>query len=156
MEQPDYQYLPKSSMPLILSADEEISTYLVAGEYRDKKGKIKSLSRLIVLWGRSGKAGSETYAVDTDHNTALYIIKGSLKLSGYGLVEAENMILFEEGGNSIEIETSEGTQFLILSGEPIDEKVTQYGPYVMNTQTEILEAIRDYQMGKMGILIEED
>ena len=47
------------------------------------------------------------------------------------------------------------SNLLILSGVPIKEKVTQYGPYVMNTQTEIMEAMRDYQQGKMGILIEE-
>jgi quercetin 2,3-dioxygenase len=44
---------------------------------------------------------------------------------------------------------------LLLSGEPLNENVVSHGPFVMNTQTEILEAMRDYQMGKMGVLIEE-
>jgi redox-sensitive bicupin YhaK (pirin superfamily) len=43
---------------------------------------------------------------------------------------------------------------LLVSGEPLNEKVVSYGPFVMNSQTEIMEAMRDYQMGKMGVLIE--
>ena len=62
------------------------------------------------------------------------------------------MIVFNQDGNSIKFEVKTTSTILILSGEPIQEKVTQYGPYVMNTQTEILEAMRDYQQGKMGYL----
>jgi len=47
------------------------------------------------------------------------------------------------------------TKVILLSGEPINEPLATYGPFVMNNQTEIMEAIRDYQMGKMGILIED-
>ena len=54
------------------------------------------------------------------------------------------------------IEAKSDVQYLFLSGEPINEKVVQQGPFVMNSETEILEAMRDYQMGKMGVLIEDD
>ena len=46
-------------------------------------------------------------------------------------------------------------EYLVLGGVPIEEKVVQHGPFVMNTESEIMEAMRDYQMGKMGVLIEE-
>ncbi len=85
----------------------------------------------------------------------LYLIKGSLKIKGFGLVEAEQLIVRGDSGDAIEIRLKGDSQFLILSGKPLNEKVTQHGPYVMNTQTEVLEAMRDYQMGKMGILIED-
>ena len=62
------------------------------------------------------------------------------------------MITFNQDGNLISFTAKKASIILILSGEPINEKVTQYGPYVMNTQTEILEAMRDYQQGKMGHL----
>ena len=62
------------------------------------------------------------------------------------------MLTFNTDGEFIEIEAKNESTLLVLSGEPIKEKVAQYGPYVMNTQTEIMEAMRDYQKGKMGFL----
>ena len=62
------------------------------------------------------------------------------------------MIAFHQDGDTIQFEAKTASTILILSGTPIKEKVRQYGPYVMNTQTEILEAMRDYQQGKMGHL----
>ena len=62
------------------------------------------------------------------------------------------MITFHQDGNTIQFEAKKESIILVLSGVPIKEKISQYGPYVMNTQTEILEAMRDYQQGKMGYL----
>ena len=65
---------------------------------------------------------------------------------------ASGKITFNQDGNAIHIEAKNKSTLLVLSGEPINEKVAQYGPYVMNTQTEIMEAMRDFQQGKMGYL----
>ena len=62
------------------------------------------------------------------------------------------MFTFNQDGNSIEMEAKQDSNLLVLSGQPIKEKVTSWGPYVMNTQTEIMEALRDFQQGKMGYL----
>ena len=76
-------------------------------------------------------------------------------MKGFGIIEAEHLAVLSEEGNKIDMSFAEDSQFLLLCGKPLNEKVTQHGPYVMNTQTEVLEAMRDYQMGKMGILIED-
>ena len=55
----------------------------------------------------------------------------------------------------VNLQLIEGTRFIVLAGEPINEKLSSYGPFVMNTQTEILQALKDAQMGKMGVLIED-
>ena len=65
------------------------------------------------------------------------------------------LTMHEDEGEEISFSASEESQVLLLSGSPIQEKVVQHGPFVMNSETEILEAMRDYQMGKMGILVEE-
>ncbi|MEY4046959.1 MAG: hypothetical protein RL284_510, partial [Bacteroidota bacterium] len=57
-------------------------------------------------------------------------------------------------GDGIGIEGLADTEILVLCGEPIEEPLAQYGPFVMNSQTEIMEAMRDYQMGKMGFYID--
>ena len=65
---------------------------------------------------------------------------------------ADQLAVFNTDGNAIKFSSNKKSKFIILSGEPINEKVAQYGPYVMNNQTELLEAMRDYQQGKMGYL----
>ena len=71
------------------------------------------------------------------------------------MVKEKDMLRFKNDGEMVAISANEHSRFIILSGEPIGEKVTSYGPFVMNTQTEIMEAMRDSQMGKMGVLIEQ-
>lgn len=155
MQPPEYTYLSLDSIPVLISEDKKIKTKLIAGKYKEQRGKVIPKSDLLVLWGNGKEGGFENYIIPQDFNCMLYLIKGSLNIKGFGLVEAEQLIVFGLSGNSIEISLKQDSQFLILSGKPLDEKVTQHGPYVMNTQTEILEAMRDYQMGKMGILIED-
>ena len=62
---------------------------------------------------------------------------------------------FEPGEGEIAVEAIKDTRFILMSGAPLNEEVASHGPFVMNNQTEILEAMRDYQMGKMGFLVEE-
>jgi redox-sensitive bicupin YhaK (pirin superfamily) len=155
MQPPEYTYLSIDTMPVFISEDEKIKTKLIAGNYKQQRGKVISKSELLVLWGNGQEGGFENYLIPQDFNCMLYIIKGSLNIKGYGLVEAEQLLVYGLSGDSIEISLKQDSQFLILSGKPLDEKVTQHGPYVMNTQTEVLEAMRDYKMGKMGILIED-
>ena len=62
------------------------------------------------------------------------------------------MVEFERAGTEVEINSDKESVILFLTGDPIDEPMIQYGPFVMNTQREILEAMEDYQTGKMGVL----
>lgn len=77
-----------------------------------------------------------------------------MRLDGYGLIEGKNAVVFKMDGDGIAFEAIENTRILFMTGKPLQEKVVSYGPFVMNTQTQIMEAMRDYQMGKMGVLIE--
>jgi redox-sensitive bicupin YhaK (pirin superfamily) len=65
-----------------------------------------------------------------------------------------HLVTFNQDGNSIEFSFEEDGYALLVSGEPINEKIETHGPFVMNTTTQIMESYRDYQMGKMGVLIE--
>jgi len=156
MKQPYYRYISKEQIQVVISEDKKVKTKVIAGEFKEIKSDIPTESDLQVLWGTAQKDGTETFQIPTDYNSMLYLIKGTMRITGYGLVEAENLVIFEEEGNEIILTFSEDSQFLMLSGIPLNEKVSQSGPFVMNNQTQILEAMRDYQMGKMGVLIEED
>jgi redox-sensitive bicupin YhaK (pirin superfamily) len=155
MQPPKYQYVPEDKMPVLLSENLQISSKLIAGTYGDLHGKIVTESDLLILWCTAKGQGTETLEIPIGFNCMIYTITGEVKVKGFGMVEKENLIVFEDDGNHIIISADKGTSFLLLSGSPLNEKIVQQGPFVMNTETEILEAMRDYQMGKMGILIEE-
>jgi redox-sensitive bicupin YhaK (pirin superfamily) len=155
MIEPTYQYLPEEQFPIILSDDKKIRNKIVAGSFNGVKGPANTQSEVLIIWGKSMPEGSQSYTLSENNNVMLYLINGAMRVEGYGQVGKEHLVVFETGGNQLSVSFQKSSQFLILCGAPIDEEVTHYGPFVMNTQTEILEAMRDYQMGKMGILIEE-
>jgi redox-sensitive bicupin YhaK (pirin superfamily) len=155
MQEPVYQYLAESKIPVFTSEDNRVKNKLVAGKYNGLQGIIKTESELLVLWGLAEIEGKQTYLLPELFNVMLYIIRGNMQIAGYGKVEEESLVVFDNGGDSVEISAETDSQFLLLAGLPMNENVVQQGPFVMNTTTQILEAMRDYRMGKMGILIEE-
>lgn len=155
MKEPQYQYLAEEKMPVIKSLDGAIENKLVAGAYEGQKGKIKSQSELLILWAKSVSAGEMTYEIPDGYSACVYLMKGNFTITGYGKVDAENLVVLSDEGNGLSLKVEKDTQYLVLCGKPLNEKKVQQGPFVMNTETEILEAMRDYRMGKMGVLIEE-
>lgn len=155
MQEPLYQYLPEKLIPVFNSDDNLVNNKVVAGNYKDLHGKIKTESELLIIWANAENGGTETYTVPELLNAMLYVIRGNLRISGYGKVEEKCLVVFDNSGDKVEISSISDAQFLLLAGTPIVEEVVQQGPFVMNTTTQILEAMRDYRMGKMGILIEE-
>ncbi len=155
MREPKYQYITEEEIPLFSSEDEQISNKLIAGDYDELKGKIETESDLLMIWGTANGKGSQSYHIPKGFNTMIYVIKGQLKITDFGIVEKENLAIFEEDTEHIKVSVDSSSSFLVLSGAPLNEKVAQQGPFVMNSETELLEAMRDYQMGKMGVLIEE-
>jgi redox-sensitive bicupin YhaK (pirin superfamily) len=155
MVPPSYQPLSKEDTPCFKSEDNKTDIAVVAGEINRIKGPIETNSPLIVLRLTIEKGGKTTVPIPVHFNTLLYQLDGSLLLNNDNESTAKDMVWFKNDGNSILIEGLENTRAILLAGEPIKEEITTYGPFVMNTQTEIMEAMRDYQMGKMGILIEE-
>ncbi|MDZ7650624.1 MAG: pirin-like C-terminal cupin domain-containing protein [Cytophagales bacterium] len=89
------------------------------------------------------------------HNALVYLLDGKLKVETFGMVEVLHLVHFKNDGEGITLEALEDTRILLLSGQPLNEPVVSHGPFVMNTQTQIMEAMRDYQKGKMGVLIEQ-
>ena len=155
MQQPRYQFLAGSEMPVFISEDGAVLNKLVAGSYKNLESKTVTESKLLIVWSSAQKAGKQTFQLSELFNLMLYVIRGKIHIREYGLVEEESLVVFENNADLVEILAEDDALFLLMAGEPLNEKVTQHGPFVMNTTTEILEAMRDYQMGKMGILIEE-
>lgn len=156
MKEPVYSHVNEVDFPRIEMADGLSEIKLVSGNYGELKGRIKGESNLLIMWGVAKSGAQVTFDIPEGFNASVYTIKGDVRIEEHGIVDPENLIVFELEGDTISIETKSNAQYLLLAGEPIKEKIVQHGPFVMNSETQIMEAMRDYQMGKMGILIEED
>ncbi|MDG1333842.1 MAG: pirin family protein [Crocinitomicaceae bacterium] len=161
MKEPEYVHVNESDFPRIPTEDGLSDIKLISGNYSNEnqsqlKGKINGESELLITWGVTKSEGKVSFIIPEGFNASLYIIRGDIRIEGHGLVDPESLVVFEIDAGSISFEAKSDAQYLLLAGEPINEKVVQQGPFVMNTETQILEAMRDYQMGKMGFLVEED
>ena len=133
---------------------DKVEIYVVAGDFEGKEGVAPTFTDQTLLRGSIQRGGKRTIELPSKHNSLVYLLDGELKINDQ-VVRGKDMVVFENEGEKIDFEAIFDTRFIVLSGEPIGEKIESYGPYVMNTQTQIMEAMRDYQIGKMGILIEE-
>lgn len=151
---PNYQHLEAAQIPKIFSEDQKVQLNVIAGNQKDQTGLIKSQTTVNVFTAEAQENGMLDVDIPQNHQSLIYVLDGTVLVNDTKVLKkGENqMIVFNQDGNSIHFKAKTTSTILILSGEPILEKVTQYGPYVMNTQTEILEAMRDYQQGKMGHL----
>lgn len=153
MDTPNYQPLPHEKTPVTYSEDKRVSLGVVSGSFEDVDGVIDTYTSLLTLRIDAKSGGKKEIAIPEDHNSFIYLLDGSMKVNDK-VVKAKDLIWFENDGDGFSIEALEDTRAIILSGTPIGEPVATYGPFVMNTQAEIMDAMRDYQMGKMGELVE--
>lgn len=154
MMTPNYQHLEAAQIPTITSEDQKTKLHIIAGDQKGEKGLIKTQTEVNVFTAEVDANGKLEVDLPEPHQSIVYLLEGSIIINGSEVLHTGEyqMITFNQDGNAIQIVAKTTSTLLILSGAPINEKVTQYGPYVMNTQTEILEAMRDYQQGKMGYL----
>ena len=155
MEQPHYHPLSKEDTPEWKSSDGKILIEVVTGQYESVKGPVKTFTPINAFRVEMKEKAAYDFIIPENHNLFLYLIKGELRIKKYGLTDEKNAVLFENDGEGIQVTASSNSKFIIMSGVPINEPIAQQGPFVMNTDTEILVAMRDYQMGKMGVLIED-
>ena len=92
--------------------------------------------------------------LDTGHHSIVYLLHGDVVVNKDAqlLEEQQQLIAFNQDGSAFTLQANAKSQLLFLSGTPFNEPMATWGPYVMNTQTQIMEALRDYQAGKMGYL----
>lgn len=154
MDPPTYHGLTADETPAIVQSD-DVDIRLVSGRYREVNGPIPSLSDLLAMRGQIKQGGTHTFQIPASHNAFVYLLSGVVRVEGYGLVEEQNLIQFSRNEGDIDLEAIENCRFILMSGEPLNEPVESYGPFVMSNSTEIMEAMRDYQMGRMGVLIED-
>ena len=152
MEEPYYLPITHQDTPKIIENGAEIA--VVAGTYETIKGPAEVYSPQTLLRIKAENDSHVQIKLPKTYNTLLYVLNGELLISEKK-ISPKNMVWFENDGEVINIISSKQSNFIILSGEPINENISAYGPFVMNSQDEINQAILDYQNGKMGVLNEQ-
>lgn len=152
MKPPFYKPLSKEETPAIKTDKSKI--YVVSGELNGIKGAVETYSPQLLLRGEVKVNGEVSIPIPANYNTILYLLDGEM-IVNESKVNAKDMVVYELEEGNVSFKATKDTRFMILSGEPISEEIAQYGPFVMNSQTEVMQALRDSQMGKMGVLIEE-
>jgi hypothetical protein len=152
MIQPRYQGRQREEIPAFVDPEGKVRLNVIAGKYQGLEGAVDSLTG-ITAFTIELKAGGRVHLTESaDRSVMLYQLNGVASVNGMNTGDTQ-MVIFNQDGEDIEIEAQTDGVILYLAGNPIGEKVAQYGPFVMNNQSELMEAMRDYQMGKMGVLI---
>lgn len=157
MMEPRYQEIPAASIPTAQTADGLASVRVIAGESLGVKAVIETRTPIMYLHFKIKPGGSIVQEVPAGFNIFAYVVNGE---GAFGLDESKGsrgqMLMFAQDGEALTIAASvEATaelEVLLIGGVPLNEPVARYGPFVMNTQEEIHQAIEDYQSGRFGVI----
>jgi quercetin 2,3-dioxygenase len=155
MEPAKYQPLEAKDTPNICSPDGKVNMGVVAGKVGEVEGPIELMTPMLVTRLDMQAGGEIEIPIPESFNAFAYPLDGKLVVNDSESAKGKDLIWFNNDGKSIKLKAEVATRVMMLAGEPLNEEVSSYGPFVMTTQTEIMEAMRDYQQGKMGVLIEE-
>ncbi len=153
MDEPSYQGYSRDEIPNWESEDGLFTFGVVSGTFHGAKGPVISNTEVVSAMGYLKASGVSKVVTNPKHHVMLYLLDGLVKINGKE-VTGKNLVVFDDSGDGFELEVIEDTKCLYLSGAPIKETVSSYGPFVMNTQREIIEALNDAHEGKMGTLVE--
>lgn len=151
MSKPKYQAIQNDTIDKYVLPDDAGIVEIIAGEYKGTKGAATTFSELNVYNVRLNAGGEAAFNFPAHFNTGILIVEGSLVINGEKAA-GNQFVYFKNEGEEILVKASENSIVLILSGDPINEPIEQYGPFLMNNQAEIKQAISDYNEGKFGYL----
>lgn len=149
---PGYQTLLSRDIPTLPLADDAGHLRLIAGEFAGQRGPAHTFTALDVWDIRLNAHRPLRLPVAEGRSTALIVLHGTLQINGSQAVREAQMVLFDRAGEELLLEADNQALVLLLSGEPIDEPIVGYGPFVMNSQAEIAQALADLRSGSFGQL----
>jgi redox-sensitive bicupin YhaK (pirin superfamily) len=152
---PRYQEIPRDRIPEARSDDGKVHVRVVAGESLGASAVIDTHTPIVYLHFTLEPGARITQPVPADHNGLVYVIQGEAALGPEGVRVREGQLAVLDKGDVATVSVAgdgEPTDLLLLAGRPIGEPLSRYGPFVMNTDDEIRQAIADYRAGRMGAI----
>lgn len=149
-----YQDIKSATIPVLKTDEEGVKVKVVAGKYGNVEGPANTHTPILALQIEMETGTKFGVDVPKEFQAMAYVLDGEINFVDGEVVERQSLAVFNEDVEKIHLHAKEKSRILFLAAIPILEPVAQWGPYVMNTQTELLQAMRDYQMGKMGVYID--
>ena len=150
MSEPRYQSIVDGDMPRVELKDDQGLVRVIAGAFEGREGPARTFTPINV-WDVRLKADAHvTLDLPEGHTTLLVVLKGRIMVNGAQEAGASEIVSLSREGGKAEVFAAGDTVLLVLTGEPIDEPVVGYGPFVMNTEAEIHQAIADFNTGEFG------
>jgi redox-sensitive bicupin YhaK (pirin superfamily) len=156
MMRPRYQEIPSATIPTARSDDGRVAVRVIAGQALGAKAVIETRTPIQYLHYTIQPGGRTVQPVPSDYNAFAYVIDGTATLGRDDrAVTRRQMVLFANDGDDVAIAAtgSQPLDVLLVAGVPLREPVARYGPFVMNTRAELLQAVDDFQNGRMGQIV---
>jgi redox-sensitive bicupin YhaK (pirin superfamily) len=152
MGTPKYQSIKYNAIGKHTLNNESGVVEVIAGEYEGTKGAASTFTPLEVYNTKLNPEGEAIFNFPAHYNTGFLIIEGRVSINGSQSALENQFVYFSQDGEEIHLKALEKSTVLVLSGEPINEPIAQYGPFLMNRPEEIKQALDDYNQGKFGYL----
>ena len=150
MAAPGYQAITDAQIPQVALPDDGGSVRVIAGEYDGHKGPAHTFTPVDVWDVRLNQGRKVEFSLPAGRTVALVVLRGTVQVNGVEVLRDAQMVLLDRAGDRFSLEANNEATVLLLSGEPIDEPIVGYGPFVMNSQAEIRQAIGDFNSGGFG------
>lgn len=150
MSEPGYQNLLDAQIPSVDLPDGAGRVRVIAGEFAGHRGPAQTHTPVNVWDLRVAEGGTARLSLPAGHTAALVVLHGTVMVNGQQLLREAQMAHLDRDGSDLEIEANNDAVLLLLGGEPIDEPIVGHGPFVMNSQAEITQAIADFNSGSFG------
>lgn len=147
---PGYQSLESAQIPSVDLPGEAGRVRVIAGEFDGRRGPAHTFSPMDVWDVRLAEGRSADFTLTEGHTTALVVLGGTVLVNDEQVAREAQWVLLERAGTGVRIEANSDATILLLGGEPIDEPIVGHGPFVMNSEEEIRQAIDDFQSGRFG------
>jgi redox-sensitive bicupin YhaK (pirin superfamily) len=152
MSKPGYQTLLDRDIPVVDLVGEHGRVRVIAGTFGAVRGPAKTFTP-VDLYDVQLRAGAcQVFRLPDGHNTALFVLQGAMTVSDSQDLKEAELAVYQAKGSSIRVKATSDSRLLVMSGQPIHEPIARYGPFVMNTREELMQAVEDYQAGRMGHL----
>jgi len=152
MSKPKYQAITNNEMKRVILADNAGFIEVIAGNYKNEEGPANTFTPVSMMNAKLNKDGMANFSFPINFNTLLLVIEGAVEINENHYATTNQLVLFKNDGEDFAIKATENSVVLVLSGEPIEEPIVSHGPFVMNTQEEIIQAFNDFNSGKFGTL----
>lgn len=150
MAAPRYQTLLNRDIPNVALPGAAGTLRVIAGEYAGQRGPAATHTPMNVWDVRLNQGQTAHFEVPDGHTTAVVVLRGTIEVNGQQIARDAQMVLLDRAGTSLQLEANGDAKLLVLSGEPIDEPIVGYGPFVMNSDAEIHQAFEDFNSGRFG------